>query len=88
MTQLKKVMLIRGKKDKTICPINSSWFEFYDEEGNDIVPLEKSKFYIDDYIGIRKLNEEGKIQFVEFSGEHILYTEEEYQKYFKAFFKE
>ncbi len=88
MTKLNKVMLIKGKKDTVITPRESSWFEFYDFEGRNIVKLENSDFYINDYIGIRKLNEEGKIYFVEFENEHVLFTMEEYHTYIKTFFLE
>lgn len=86
MLQLKKVLMIKGTNDKVICPKDSSFFEFYDEKGNEIVPLEKSKFYIEDFIGIRQLNEEGRIQWVEFAEPHSQFSEEEYQKYIKPFF--
>ena len=86
MIQLNKVMLIKGKEDTVISPRDSSWFEFYDKEGKEIVKLENSDFYKDDYIGLRKLIEDGKVEFVLFSGEHVKYTEEEFQKYIIPFF--
>ena len=88
MLKLNKIMLIKGKRDTVITPRESSWFEFYDFEGRNIVKLENSDFYINDYIGIRKLNEEGKIYFVEFENEHVLFTMEEYHTYIKTFFLE
>lgn len=70
-SSLEKVKLIKSKKDIVIIPKESCWFQFYDQEGKDIVPLELSDFYINDYIGLRKLNEEGKVFFSEFSGGHV-----------------
>lgn len=85
-SNLEKVMLIRGKQDSVITPSDSSWFEFYDEKGDKIVSLQESKFYIDDYIGLRKLAEEGRVQFVEFEGEHVIYNQTEYELYMRDFF--
>lgn len=79
--QLENVMLIKTKEDKVITPKESSWFEFWDEKGERIVPLTESSFYINDNIGLRTLNEEGKVQFVEFEGGHVSYSDEELLKF-------
>jgi len=85
-TSLEKVRLIKGKYDTVISPKDSSWFEFYDEEGREIVPLNKSDFYINDNIGLRKLMDEGKVSFVEFEDEHVLYNIVEYYENIVDFF--
>ena len=87
-TSLEKVKLIKSKEDTVITPRESSWFEFYDKEGKEIVPLELSDFYLDDYIGLRKLNEEGKVEFAEFAEEHVLYNMKEYNEEIVEFFKD
>ena len=86
-SSLEKVKLIKSLGDTVITPIDSSWFQFYDKEGNKIVPLKESYFYIDDYIGLRKLDEEGKVKFVEFQEEHVLYNMKEYSEEIVEFFK-
>ena len=86
-SSLEKVKLIKSLGDTVITPIDSSWFQFYDKEGNEIVPLKESYFYIDDYIGLRKLDEEGKVKFVEFQEEHVLYNMKEYSEEIVEFFK-
>lgn len=83
---LEKVMLIKGAIDTVITPRESSWFEIWDEKGKEIVQLEDSKFYKEDFIGLRKLDEEGKVEFVLFEGEHVMYTPEEYE-IIRDFFK-
>jgi palmitoyl-protein thioesterase len=85
-TSLEKAKFIKGKQDTVITPRDSSWFEFYDEEGINIVPLNESDFYINDNIGLKKLNEEGKVSFVEFQGEHVLYNIVEYYEEIVDFF--
>ena len=87
-SSLELVKLIKSKEDSVITPRDSSWFQFYDIEGKDIVPLNKSDFYIKDFIGLRKLDEEGKVIFTEFKGEHVLYTEDEYNNEIVTFFKD
>jgi palmitoyl-protein thioesterase len=86
-SSLEKIKLIKSKEDTVITPRDSSWFEFYDFEGKEIVPLRQSQFYIEDFIGLRKLDEEGKVSFTEFQGEHVLYTDDEYIYEIVPFFK-
>ena len=85
-SSLEKVKLIKSKSDSVIVPRESSWFMFYDTEGKNIVPLQESRFYKDDFIGLRKLNEEGKLTFVEFRDEHVIYNIVEYWEEIVDFF--
>ena len=85
-TSLEKVKLIKSREDSVIVPRESSWFEFFDKDGKTIIPLKKSDFYIEDYIGLRKLIEEGKVTFTEFAEEHVLYHIKEYQEEIVPFF--
>ena len=87
-SSLEKVKFIKGRHDSVITPRDSSWFEFYDKEGREIVPLKESDFYKEDYIGLRKLDEEGKVTFTEFKGEHVIYDEVEYYEEIVPFFED
>ena len=87
-SSLQKVKLIKSREDTVITPRESSWFEFYDKKGNYIVPLKESDFYINDNIGLRKLDEEGKVTFTEFQEEHVLYNMDEYFNEIVEFFKD
>ena len=87
-SSLERVKLIKSKEDSVITPRDSSWFEFYDKTGREIVPLEQSDFYKEDYIGLKKLNEEGKVTFTEFSEEHVLYNMDEYDQEIVEFFRD
>ena len=87
-SNLEKVKLIKSKDDSVIVPRDSSWFMFYDIEGKEIVPLEESQFYKKDFIGLRKLNEEGKVIFATFRDEHVIYNIVEYWEEIVAFFED
>ena len=87
-SNLEKVKLIKSKDDSVIVPRDSSWFMFYDFEGKEIVPLEESQFYKKDFIGLRKLNEEGKVIFATFRDEHVIYNIVEYWEEIVAFFED
>ena len=87
-SNLEKVKLIKSKDDSVIVPRDSSWFMFYDFEGKEIVPLEESQFYKEDFIGLRKLNEEGKVTFSTFRDEHVIYNIVEYWEEIVPFFED
>jgi len=40
-----------------------------------VLPLNQTDFYKTDLIGLRALEEAGKVQYVEFPGEHLQFTE-------------
>ena len=87
-SSLEKVKIIKSHQDSVITPRDSSWFQFYDKEGREIVPLEESDFYKNDNIGLRKLMEEGKVTFAEFREEHVLYNIVEYFEEIVPFFED
>ena len=88
ITSLEKFKMIKSKQDTTITPKESSWFEFYDKEGKEIVPLEETEFYKQDFIGLRKLMEDGKVIKAEFREEHVLYSIVEYFEEIVPFFQD
>jgi palmitoyl-protein thioesterase len=77
MLQLEKVVLIMNEDDRILHPPSSAWFEFYDRWGNFVVPLKKSRFYLEDFIGLRKLDEMGKVDFVKLPGRHLYITDKQ-----------
>ena len=85
---LNKILLIKGSQDTVICPKESSWFEFYDTKGQYIVPLKDSEFYKKDFIGLRKMNEQGKVKFALFNAKHVGYSEKEFVEHIVSFLKD
>lgn len=80
-SSLEKVVLIMNEKDTVVTPPSSAWFEFYDGATNKVLPLKESKFYKEDYIGLRALDEAGKIKFVKLSGDHINFSDYDIDTY-------
>jgi palmitoyl-protein thioesterase len=79
--KLNKVLLIKNLNDTVITPRESSFFEFFDPEGKSIVPLFNSTFYKEDWLGLRYLNENNKLSFLELEGEHVIISFEDIEKY-------
>ena len=80
-SRLEKVLLIKNNEDTVITPVESTWFEFYDILGERILPLKESKFYMEDFIGLRILMENNKVTFAEFKGDHVQFTYDDIDKH-------
>jgi palmitoyl-protein thioesterase len=71
MTLLEKFVMVKFEKDAMIVPKETAWFGFYNSDG-DIVPLEEQDCYKQDCIGLKTLNDQKKLHFETFAGDHVL----------------
>ncbi|XP_030384807.1 lysosomal thioesterase PPT2 homolog [Scaptodrosophila lebanonensis] len=63
LTRLNRLILIGGPNDGVITPWQSSLFSYYDESLN-VIPFNKREIYTTDAIGLKILEDAGKITFV------------------------
>jgi palmitoyl-protein thioesterase len=90
---LNKLVLVLFSKDKTVIPLESSWFgseaipeddatsrSFYNGESSQqehlsdekvIIPMRLQPLYLEDWIGLRQLDERGDVIFETCEGEHM-----------------
>mmetsp|Transcript_12552 Transcript_12552/g.21157 ORF Transcript_12552/g.21157 Transcript_12552/m.21157 type:complete len:333 (+) Transcript_12552:26-1024(+) len=75
MISLNALVLVKFQKDTMVVPKESSWFGFY-SPGQDkrIVPMADTDLYIQDWIGLRALNETGRLFLEECDGDHLEFT--------------
>ena len=69
-------------KDSMVDPKTTAWFQFYDVDGKTLVEMKDLDLYKKDLIGLKKLNEEGKIELVSIEGDHLRFTKADISKYF------
>lgn len=69
--RLKRMVLVKYTDDKAIVPNSSSWFGWYDETGTKQVPMEQTSTYIRDRLGLKYMQESGKIVLLLCEGEHM-----------------
>ncbi|XP_010440003.1 PREDICTED: palmitoyl-protein thioesterase 1-like isoform X2 [Camelina sativa] len=87
-TSLHNLVLIMFEKDDVLTPKESSWFGYYpDGTYTPILPPQKTKLYTEDWIGLKTLDDAGKVNFVSVPGGHIEITEEELVKYVVPYLK-
>jgi len=73
---LEKLVLIKFSNDTVLIPKETAWFEFYDKDDN-IVALKDSDFYNNDLIGLKYLVDQNRVDFLEFEGDHLQFTEQD-----------
>jgi palmitoyl-protein thioesterase len=68
-------MLVMFTEDSVVYPKESEWFQQLSlEDEYPVQPLEESDFYVNDYIGLRALNEAGRVSFVSIVGDHLQFS--------------
>lgn len=75
LLSLKNLVLVKFNNDSMVQPIESQWFEYYNTNMS-IVPLRKSKLYIEDRLGIKILDETHRLHLLELDTEHLQFTDE------------
>eukprot|EP01016_Furgasonia_blochmanni_P029978 TRINITY_DN3133_c0_g1_i1.p1 TRINITY_DN3133_c0_g1~~TRINITY_DN3133_c0_g1_i1.p1 ORF type:complete len:393 (+),score=80.52 TRINITY_DN3133_c0_g1_i1:85-1179(+) len=71
---LERMMLVMFEQDDVLYPKETAWFWFWDETGQKVVSLDNSKFYTEDWLGIRRLIEGDRIDFVSLPGGHLRFN--------------
>ena len=68
-------------EDTMIFPKETAWFGFYQSDGKTIQNMEDSDEYNNDVLGLKSLNNQGKIKKVLFQGNHLQWTQQEFNQY-------
>ncbi|CAI5452532.1 unnamed protein product [Caenorhabditis angaria] len=72
LLKLKNLMLVKFNQDHMVVPKESSWFGFYKPGDIDTVQnMNETDLYLQDRIGLRKLNESGRLHFLAVDGDHL-----------------
>ncbi|RGB26930.1 Alpha/Beta hydrolase protein [Rhizophagus diaphanus] len=70
LKSLNKLVLIRFTEDITVIPKETAWFSFYNSEGV-LLTLHEQPLYNEDWIGLKDLDENGKLEFRDCEGAHM-----------------
>ncbi|KAL3814993.1 hypothetical protein ACJIZ3_016261 [Penstemon smallii] len=69
---LENLVLIMFEHDDVLVPKQTSWFGYFpDGSWDTILPARETSLYIEDWIGLKTLDEAGKVKFVSVSGGHL-----------------
>lgn len=81
-SSLENLVLIKFEKDVVLVPKETSWFGYYpDGSWDPILPAQETTLYTEDWIGLKTLDEAGKVKFVNVSGSHLEVSYDEMKEY-------
>ena len=81
LLKLEKLVLIKFSEDNTVVPRGSEWFDFYQlGQAQEMLPYNQTQLYIEDWIGLRTLDEENKLDFLISPGGHLHFSDEFFSK--------
>jgi len=75
LARLENFVMILHESDTMVEPRESEHFEFYlPGQADVIVPLRESPIYVEDRIGLRALDESGRLHFLSVPGDHLQFS--------------
>ncbi|CAG5117433.1 unnamed protein product [Candidula unifasciata] len=76
LLKLKNLVLVMFGNDTIVDPKESEWFGFYIEgQGKALYNMTESKLYQQDLLGLKELNESGRLTLLEAPGDHLQFTD-------------
>nr|XP_010919692.1 palmitoyl-protein thioesterase 1 [Elaeis guineensis] len=81
-SSLQTLVLIMFEQDSVLIPRETSWFGYY-PDGNftPVLSPQQTTLYIEDWIGLRALDEAGRVKFISVQGGHLRISDSDMQKY-------
>ncbi|CAK9149398.1 unnamed protein product [Ilex paraguariensis] len=81
-TSLENLVLIMFEDDSVLVPRETSWFGYFpDGSWDTVLPAQETKLYIEDWIGLKTLDEAGKVKFINVSGNHLEISQSAMREY-------
>ncbi|KAI4327159.1 hypothetical protein L6164_019654 [Bauhinia variegata] len=81
-SSLQNLVLIMFENDTVIIPKETAWFGYYpDGLFKPVLPPQQTQLYIEDWIGLRSLDEAGRVQFISVGGGHLGISQQDMKKY-------
>ncbi|EER91923.1 hypothetical protein BDA96_01G320600 [Sorghum bicolor] len=81
-SSLENLVLIMFEDDAVLIPRETAWFGYYpDGAFSPVLPPQETKLYTEDWIGLRTLDEAGRVKFVSVPGGHLRISRSDMKKY-------
>ncbi|KAA8646508.1 hypothetical protein EYZ11_009453 [Aspergillus tanneri] len=86
MRRLNRFAMVLFEDDQMVHPKESAWFAEVNGTTGEVTPLKERSIYKEDWLGLRTLGEQGKLDFKTVPGRHMQLSEEVLAKLFKEYF--
>jgi len=75
LMKLKNFLMVKFTKDSMVQPTASEWFGFYKPgQSSETYKLQDSPLYTEDRLGLKWMDENGRIQFLSLDSDHLVFT--------------
>ncbi|CAH1638600.1 unnamed protein product [Spodoptera littoralis] len=76
LNNLEHLVLVKFDNDTIVQPRETEWFGFYEPgQAKKIVPLNETRLYLEDRLGFKKMQKEGKLVLLSTEGDHLRFSE-------------
>jgi palmitoyl-protein thioesterase len=77
LLKLQNFVMVLFLQDGMVVPRESSWFGWYKEgQGTEVLPMNATKLYTEDRIGLKQMNDQGKLHFLTIDADHLQMSED------------
>ncbi|CAI9784445.1 unnamed protein product [Fraxinus pennsylvanica] len=81
-SSLQNLVLIMFEHDTVLIPKETSWFGYYpDGAFNPVLPPQQTKLYTEDWIGLKTLDDAGRVKYIKVAGNHLGISKDDMKKY-------
>ncbi|XP_073353277.1 uncharacterized protein [Aegilops tauschii subsp. strangulata] len=88
-SSLKNLVLIMFENDTVLIPRETSWFGYYPDGAFDpVLPPQQTKLYQEDWIGLKALDDAGRVKFVSVAGDHLGISNSDMRKHILPYLKD
>lgn len=87
---LENLVLIMFAEDKVLVPKETAWFGYFPDgstETDIVLSANETELYIEDWIGLKTLDEAGRVKFINVSGGHLDISESDMKRYIVPYLK-
>ncbi|CAF0784657.1 unnamed protein product [Didymodactylos carnosus] len=76
LLKIRNMILVKFLKDTMVEPHESEWFGFYKQgDTSTIIDLKDSDLYKNDLLGLKQLDEQQRLKFIESNTDHLQFTD-------------
>jgi palmitoyl-protein thioesterase len=86
LAEVNKFAMFMFEEDTVAVPKESSWFSEVNGTTGEVTPLKERPIYKEDWLGLKQLDEQGKLDFKTVPGEHMHLSEEVLRDTFEQYF--
>jgi palmitoyl-protein thioesterase len=84
-----RFIMVRFNNDTIVQPIDSQWFGFYTPgQDQETQRMEETNLYLEDKLGLKQMNENGQLVFLDVDGDHLQFSREWFKENVIQYLKE